>query len=113
MVVEPVAPGVVKIALDGRLDIAGAAAIDVQFSAIAASHAGVVVDMQSVSFLASLGIRTLLLAAKSVQRRGGTLVLLNPVDGVQQVLEVTGVTDLMPIHRDLTLALAAVSPRTA
>ena len=33
MAVEPVAPGVVKVILDGRLDIAGAGAIDLQFSA--------------------------------------------------------------------------------
>jgi anti-anti-sigma factor len=109
MVVEPVIPGVVKVILDGRLDIAGAAAIDLQFSAIAGSHKGVVVDLAGVSFLASIGIRTLLLGAKSVQRRGGCFVLLNPVDEVGRVLEVMGMTDLMPIYRDADAALAAAS----
>ena len=56
MAVEPVAPGVVKVILDGRLDIAGAGVIDLQFSAIAGSHRGVVVDLAGVSFLASIGI---------------------------------------------------------
>jgi anti-anti-sigma factor len=99
------------VVLEGRLDIAGAARIDLQFSAIAGSHRGVVVDLASVSFLASIGIRTLLLGAKAVQRRGGALVLLNPVDDVVRVLEVTGVTDLMPIYRDWDAALAAVTAR--
>jgi len=109
MDIEPLAQGVVKVILDGRLDINGAGVIDLQFSAIAGSHRGVVVDMTNVSFLASIGIRTLLLGAKSVQRRGGAFVLLNPVDDVEKVLEVTGVTDLMPIFHDNDAALAAVA----
>jgi hypothetical protein len=55
------------------------------------------------------GIRTLLLGAKTVQRRGGGLVLMNPVEEVERVLEVMGVTDLMPIYRDSEAALAAAS----
>src|ERR1700740_2467782 len=105
MAVEPIVPGVVKVVLDGRLDITGAGVIDLQFNAIAGSHRGVVVDMTNVSFLASIGIRTLLLGAKAIQRRGGALVLLNPVDDVVKVLEVTGVTDLMPIFHDSDAAL--------
>src|SRR5579863_8738407 len=109
MNVEPLALGVVKVILDGRLDITGAGIIDLQFSAIAGSHRGVVVDLTNVSFLASIGIRTLLLGAKAVQRRGGTFVLLNPADEVEKVLEVTGVTDLMPVFHDNDAALAAVA----
>ena len=59
MAVEPVTPGVVKVILDGRMDITGAAVIDLQFSAITGSNKGVVVDLTNVSFLASIGIRTL------------------------------------------------------
>src|ERR1700761_4755349 len=106
---DPVASGVVKVILEGRLDITGAAVIDLQFNAIAGSHKGIVVDLANVSFLASIGIRTLLLGAKSVQRRGGRFVLLNPVGEVERVLEVTGVTDLMPIYRDSAAAVAAAS----
>jgi anti-sigma B factor antagonist len=107
MAVEPLAPGVVKIILDGRLDVGGASAIDLQFNAIAGSHKAVVVDLAGVSFLASIGIRTLLLGAKTVQRRGGTLILLNPVAEVERVLDVTGAADLMPIYRDTEAAVAA------
>jgi anti-sigma B factor antagonist len=107
MAVEPLAPGVVKVVLDGRLDIAGASVIDLQFNAIAGSHKAIVVDLAGVSFLASIGIRTLLLGAKTVQRRGGTLILLNPVTEVERVLEVMGAAELMPIYRDTEAALAA------
>src|SRR5690348_16474822 len=105
MEVAQIAPGAVKVILNGRLDINGSGEIDVQFNAIAGSHHGVIVDLASVSFLASIGIRTLLLGAKAVQRRGGTFVLLNPVPEVEKVLEVTGVIDLMPIYRNSDEAL--------
>ena len=109
MATESVAPGVVRIILDGRLDITGAGMIDLQFNAIAGSHRGVVVDLAAVSFLASIGVRTLLLSAKTVQRRGGCFILLNPVKEVERVLETMGMTDLMPIHRDIDVASAAAS----
>ena len=107
MAVEPLAPGVAKIVLDGRLDIAGANAIDLRFNAIAGSHRAIVVDLAGVSFLASIGIRTLLLGAKTVQRRGGTLILLNPVAEVERVLDVVGAAELMPIYHDTEAALVA------
>jgi anti-anti-sigma factor len=105
--VGPLAPGVAKIVLDGRLDIARASAIDLQFNAVAGSHKAIVVDLAGVSFLASIGIRTLLLAAETVQRRGGTPILLNPGTEVERVLSVIGAAELMPIYRDTGAALAA------
>ena len=41
-----------------------------------------------------------------MQRRGGTLVLLNPVTEVERVLDIMGVADLMPIYRDTEAARA-------
>jgi anti-anti-sigma factor len=107
MTAEPVAPGVVRVILDGRLDITGAGAIDLQFNAIAGSHSGVIVDLAAVSFLASIGIRTLLLGAKAVQRRGGCFVLLRPVADVERVLDTMGMIELMPIFHDVESAMAA------
>ena len=61
MSVETVSPGVAKVILTGRLDAAGAERIETQLHAIAASHRGLIIDMEAVSFLASMGIRTLML----------------------------------------------------
>ncbi len=109
MQVAELADDVVRVMLKGRLDIAGAAKIDLPFSAVAGSRNGVIVDMSEVTFLASIGIRTLVLGAKAIRRRGGHLVLLNPLPDVENVLEMTGITDLLPIMRDETTAVAAVS----
>jgi anti-sigma B factor antagonist len=97
MQIETMGPGIAKVVLAGRMDAAGAGKIDLQFNAIAGSHRGLIVDMAAVDFLASLGIRTLLLGAKTMQRRGGTLILLAPGAEVLNVLEVTGVLDILPV----------------
>jgi anti-anti-sigma regulatory factor len=52
-----------------------------------------------------------LLGAKAVHRRGGIFLLLNPQEEVERVLDVMGVTDLMPIYRDAESALAAALAR--
>lgn len=109
MQVVDIAQGAVRVTLKGRLDIQGAAKIDLAFNTVIGSNRGVVVEMSEVTFLASIGIRTLVLGRKQLQRRGGNLVLLNPHPDAEEVLEMTGVTDLLPILRDEALALAAVS----
>jgi anti-sigma B factor antagonist len=109
MQVAQVGPSVITVNLDGRFDGAGVADVEAEMSAVAAVNNGVVVDLSGVSFLASAGLRLLLHTARIVQRRGGRLVLLDPLRDVRQVLEVTGVTDLLPVHNDRCQALLAVS----
>ena len=66
------------------------------------------VDMSAVSFLASIGIRTLLMTAKAVSGRGGKMVILNPDDNVTNVLQMAGIDTLIPICRSLEEAQAAL-----
>jgi anti-anti-sigma factor len=101
--------GVTKVILEGLLDIPGSQAIDLKFNVIAGSKRAVIVDLSAVSFVASIGIRTLLTGAKTVQTKGGKLVLFSPQPAVEKVLKVTGVDMLMPIYSDLGAAIQAVS----
>jgi anti-anti-sigma factor len=57
-----------------------------------------------VDFLASIGIRLLMLTAKSVVSRGGRMVLLNPIPEVQNILEITGIPAIIPIYSSLESA---------
>jgi anti-anti-sigma factor len=109
MRVEQVGSSIILVELQGRLDAAGAADVTPEMCAAAAANSGVVVDLANVSFLASNGVRLLLQTAKIVQRQSGRMVLLDPPLDVKQVLEVTGVTDLLPIHNDRQQALLVVS----
>jgi anti-anti-sigma factor len=98
------------VILEGLLDIAGSQEIDLRFSVVAGANKAIVVDLSGVSFVASIGIRTLLTGAKAVHSRGGKLVLLSPSSAVEKVLKVTGVDTLMPIFHDADAAIQAVAP---
>lgn len=100
--------GVTMVALRGRLDMVGAGAIDLKFSAVAGSKRYIVVDMSAVEFLASLGIRVLVMGAKAVRNKGGKLVLLAPQENVNTVLTSAGIDDIIPVLFDQAAALAAV-----
>ncbi len=98
--------GVTKAELSGRMDIEGATAVDLKFSVLAGSKKKLIVDLSDVSFMASLGIRTLMLSAKAMTNKGGKMVLLNPQPNVEKVLETTGINTVIPIVHDMEAALA-------
>lgn len=101
---------IVKINLSGRLDVAGSQEIDAKLAELtAAPISAVIVDLSKVVFLASIGIRTLLLAAKALRSRGGKMVLLNPDASVTKVLEMSGVDMIISVFRDLNAARAALA----
>jgi anti-sigma B factor antagonist len=101
---ETLPSGVMMITLAGRLDIQGAARIDVQFAAVAASNKAVVVDLGGVSFLASMGLRTLMLGAKAMRGKAGRMVLWRPQADVEAVLVTSGSAVLLPVSHDFAAA---------
>jgi anti-anti-sigma factor len=100
---------ITKVVLAGRMDIEGAQAIDLKFNVIAGSRKKVIVDMSEVSFIASIGIRTLVMGAKAITNKNGKIVLLNPQPNVEKVLKTTGVDTIIPIATDIQAATALVA----
>ena len=98
-----------KIALVGKLDIAGAEVVATPLAALAGSKKAVIVDLSGVTFLASIGIRHLVSATKTLSRKGGKLVLVNPSDLVNDVLITSGVNELMSIVATESEAYALVA----
>jgi anti-anti-sigma factor len=105
---EELTGGITRVILDGRLDIQGAAAVDSQMNVIAGSKKAVLVDMQKVSFLGSMGLRALMAPARAIKERGGKMVLFGPNEMVEKVLKTSGVDSLIPVHHELQSALAAL-----
>ena len=62
----------------------------------------------AVSFLASIGLRTLLTAARAQAARGGKMVLMAPNDMVRKTLELAGVESIVPIVDDWETARASL-----
>ena len=97
--------GISLIKLGGKLDIIGMGEIETKFAGYCAGDkVCVVVDLSEVDFLASIGIRLLMLTAKSIATRGGKMVLLNPIPDVHSVLEITGILAIIPIYSQLESA---------
>lgn len=107
LTVTELANGITKVALSGRLDIDGALKIDSDFNKIAEGQKNVVVDLSQVTFVASLGIRTLITGAKAAANNGGKLVLLSPQPNVERVLRASRVDTVIPIVDD-TATIEAV-----
>jgi anti-anti-sigma factor len=105
---EELPGGITKVTLDGRLDIDGAAAVDSQMNAIASSRKAVLLDLRNVSFLGSMGLRSLVAPARTIKGRGGKMVIFGPNEMVNKVLKISGVDTMIPVHHQLQSALAAL-----
>ena len=112
--VDTLPGGITRITLTGRMDFAGASAVDAQFMACANSAQSLLVDLSKVTFLASMGIRTLMTAAKALkQRGGGKMILFAPELSVAKVLTTSGTDIILPVYYDLGLACSALAPTQA
>ena len=106
--IERLAGNITRAVPIGRWDVTGAAAIDLRLSAIAGSGRPVIMDMTQVSFLSSMGIRSIVMSAKAITLRGAKMVLLSPDANVEMVLTTAGIDMLVPIYREIEAASLAV-----
>lgn len=98
------------VALSGRLDIDGVKAVELEFTSVVGSKPqSAIVDITEVSFIASLGMRMLLSAAKNLRARNCKVVLYNPQPVVQEALETAGFSSVMPIVSDFAKALEEIN----
>ena len=101
-------PWYVKINLNGRLDVASTGQIELRFSALAGARRAVIVDLSKVTFIASMGMRMLLIGAKTMASKGGKMVLLAPVAEVAAVLKTARLDSLIPIYDQRDAAFAEI-----
>ena len=104
MQIEELDADITRVRLRGRMDYAGATEIDAMFMEVAGRETLVLVDLSKVDFLASMGIRTLIMAAKVVKARGDRMVLFSPDMMVAKVLQTSGTDILIPVYYDLAIA---------
>ena len=64
--------GIVKLTLNGDLDVDGSATADAQISSFIEKFDRIIVDLKNVDFLASAGIRVLVKSAKALAAKGGS-----------------------------------------
>ena len=86
------------VVISGRLDAAGVAAVEGRLgTCCAASERLVIVNLRTVSFLASQGIRCLLVNAKTAAAHGSQLALLvEEGSSVQSSIRASGINQIIP-----------------
>jgi anti-anti-sigma factor len=109
MSVDDLAGGISKVVLRGRFDTTGAVVVELPFNKLVTEKRKIIVDLSAVTFLASYGIRVLLVGAKIVNGKGGNLVILCPDNNVAKVLKTAGMDTLIPIHQAEAAAMAALA----
>lgn len=105
--------GTTIVDLDGRFDIMGAQQVNSRFTNLAESAKALIVDASKVSFIASLGVRTLMVSAKTLMRRGAYMAVCGATDGVETVLRSTGFDELVGLHPDVNSAIMSYKRREA
>ncbi len=102
--------GITKVELKGRLDTANVNDLELKFSAgVMPKGLPTIIDLTDVTFIASLGIRMLLTAARGLGRRGAKLVMFGANPAVLEILETTALSDIIPLLPGEAEAVAAVT----
>jgi anti-anti-sigma factor len=86
------------VVLTGRLDISGSDVVALPLATLAGSKNALTVDMAGVTFIASIGLRHLVAAAKAVGRRGGTMIVVNPNAPVLEIITTSGLGDILKVQ---------------
>jgi anti-anti-sigma factor len=91
-------PGTKTVALDGRLDSESAEALDRSLEELWQSPFDVLVfDLERLSYISSLGLRSLFRAQKEMGRRQGGSLFLKPQPTVRKVFDIAMAVDLASV----------------
>jgi anti-anti-sigma factor len=79
------------------------------FERLDAGSKRLVIDMSSVDYISSAGLRVFLMAAKRLQENGGRLALSGLTRGVKQVFELAGLMTIFVVEPDVERAVSRVT----
>jgi anti-anti-sigma factor len=86
------------IMLSGEADLTSAAELSALISAQLDGAQELTIDMSGLRYADSASIRTLVLAARTLGERGGSLVLLRPQVAVARILTLMGADQILTIR---------------
>lgn len=86
------------IAVEGKLTVQSAPDLEAAIDALQPSVKNVDIDLEDLDYISSAGLRVLVSAQKMLSTRGGTLRLLSPNDDVNDVFDMTGLSEVFIIE---------------
>ena len=101
--------GISYIYLSGRLDILGVQQIETKFAAlIATQRKSIIVDLNNVELLSSIGLGMLISNANSLYAHCKRMILLNPKSRVERVIRIACLDLILPISHNMHEALELI-----
>ncbi len=98
------------LSLEGRLDHAGAGIFQEHaLKVIGEGARGVIVDFGGTSFIASMGIRALIIPTQEISKLGGRLVLTGLNADLVRFFELSGMKDMFQVYPSVEEARAALA----
>lgn len=96
----------VVLLVSGRMDAENAPQFEQQCRAcIAEGLTGLVVDLGELRYVSSMGLRSFIAVAKTLQDKGGALRICRLSGLVKQVFEITGLLGFFPVYESVEAAL--------
>lgn len=89
--------GTLTMALEGRLDTMTAPELEQEVNSSLDGVTELIMDFEKLDYISSAGLRVLLSAHKAMASKGGMKVI-NVNEIVQEVLDVTGFSDILTIE---------------
>lgn len=100
----------VVLSVDGRLDSNTSDALEEKLMGkIDEGKIRLVVDFSELNYIASAGLRVLLMAAKRLKTEGGSFALCGLQENIHDVFEISGFLPILTVVDDMDAAVAAVS----
>ena len=94
-------PGRATLTLVGELDLATTPRLNQYLTTLARTHKGlVVIDLRHLTFLDSTGVTALVAADSYARRDGWSLAIVKGPPQVQRVLEICGLTEVLPLAEE-------------
>src|SRR5215831_18852141 len=90
--------GVLTLTLSGRLDADSTPGFgDLLAHSIQAGSHKIVLDLSGLEYVSSVGLRALIVGAKTLAPLGGKIVLSGPNERILKLLEISGFTSIFTI----------------
>lgn len=89
--------GILTFTLEGRLDTTTAPQLEEEIKGSVAGITELYFDVNALEYISSAGLRVLL-AAQKIMNKQGKMVVKNVSEEVNEILEVTGFSDILTIE---------------
>lgn len=98
--------GHIVVVVSGRMDAENASVFENEcMQCIAEGHTTLIADVGGLTYISSIGLRSFISVAKTVQSKGGALRLCGLKGLVKQVFEITGLLQIFAVYDSVESAV--------